>query len=73
MTWVFNSTGESLPLAMLMHVGVNNFASIMWSEVFPTIAPGRAMPAMAAGAVVAGVLVLVGTRGRLGYRAPHEA
>jgi membrane protease YdiL (CAAX protease family) len=73
MTWVFNSTGESLPLAMLTHVGVNNFASIMWSEMFPTITPAAAMPAMAAGASVAGVLVLLGTRGRLGYRAPHAA
>ena len=73
MKWVFNSTGESLPLAMLMHVGVNNFASIMWSEMFPTIAPCGAMQALAVGAVVAGVLVLVGTRGRLGYRAPHVA
>jgi membrane protease YdiL (CAAX protease family) len=67
MTWVFNRTGESLPLAMLLHVSVNNFASIMWSELFPTIDPDRASHAMAAGAVVAAVLVLVGTRGRLGY------
>jgi membrane protease YdiL (CAAX protease family) len=70
MTWVFNRTGESLPLAMLLHVSVNNFASIVWSEVFPTIDIDRAQQAMASGAVVAAVLVLVGTRGRLGYRAP---
>lgn len=69
-TWVFNRTGESLPLVMLLHVSLNNFASIVWSEMFPTIDSNRAMQAMAAGAVVAGVLVLVGTRGRLGYRAP---
>jgi membrane protease YdiL (CAAX protease family) len=67
MTWVFNRTGESLPLAMLLHVSVNNFASIMWVEMFPAIDADGAMHAMAAGGVVAGVLVLVGTRGRLGY------
>ncbi|HYH29793.1 MAG TPA: CPBP family intramembrane glutamic endopeptidase [Pseudonocardia sp.] len=73
MTWVFNRTGESLPLAVLAHVSVNNFASILWSEMFPTIDADRAMQAMAAGAVVAGVLVLIGTRGRLGYPPPRTA
>ena len=53
MTWVFNRTGESLPLAMLLHVSVNNYASIMWSDMFPTIDADRAMLAMATGAVVA--------------------
>ena len=69
MTWVFNRTGESLPLSMLLHVSVNNFASIVWSEMFPTIDEDLASHAMATGAVVAAVLVLAGTRGRLGYRA----
>jgi membrane protease YdiL (CAAX protease family) len=67
MTWVFNRTGESLPLSMLLHVSVNNFASILWTEVFPTLGEGEASYALAAGALVACVLVLVGTRGRLGY------
>lgn len=35
MTWVFNRTGQSLPMAMLLHVSVNNFAGA-WSEIFPT-------------------------------------
>ncbi|MFD9702487.1 CPBP family intramembrane glutamic endopeptidase [Lentzea sp. NPDC059081] len=70
MTWVFNRTGESLPLAMLLHVSVNNFASVMWAETFPTITGERPMQAMAAGSVVAAVLVVLGTRGRLGYRPP---
>lgn len=72
MTWVFNSTGESLPLAMLLHVSVNNFASIMWLEMFPSIDGDRAMQAMATGSVVVAVLVLLGTRGRLGYRPPAD-
>ncbi|ALL79282.1 CAAX protease (plasmid) [Pseudonocardia sp. EC080610-09] len=70
MSWVFNATGESLPLSMLMHVGVNNFASIIWAEMFPTIGTDEAMQAMAGGAVVAATLVLLGTRGRLGYHPP---
>jgi len=68
MTWVFNRTGESLPLSMLLHVSVNNFASIVWAEMFPAIDPDAVMQAMAGGALVAAVLVLAGTRGRLGYR-----
>lgn len=67
MTWVFNRTGESLPLSMLLHVSVNNFASIVWSEMFPTIDENLASYAMTTAAIVAAVLVLAGTRGRLGY------
>ncbi|MBN9794517.1 CPBP family intramembrane metalloprotease domain-containing protein [Pseudonocardia sp. TMWB2A] len=67
MTWVFNRTGESLPMAMLLHVGVNNFASVVWSETFPALDVNRSMQAMAAGSVVVAVVVLAGTRGRLGY------
>ncbi|WP_226366683.1 type II CAAX endopeptidase family protein [Pseudonocardia sp. ICBG162] len=67
MTWVFNRTGESLPMAMLLHVGVNNFASVVWSEMFPALDVNRSMQAMAAGSVVVAVVVLAGTRGRLGY------
>ncbi|MGI5499118.1 CPBP family intramembrane glutamic endopeptidase [Lentzea sp. CA-135723] len=67
MTWMFNRTGESLPLSMLLHVSVNNFASVLWAETFPAIPAGEAMQAMAAGSVVAAVILLLGTRGRLGY------
>jgi len=70
MAWVFNRTGESLPLSMLLHVSVNNFASVLWLEMFPSLDGDLAMQAMAAGAVVAATVVLVGTRGRLGYSAP---
>ncbi|MDX3659800.1 type II CAAX endopeptidase family protein [Streptomyces sp. ID05-26A] len=72
MTWMFNRTGESLPLSMLLHVSVNNFASVMWSETFPGITGDRAMQAMATGSIVVAVLVVAGTRGRLGYRPPVE-
>lgn len=67
MTWVFNSTGQSLPLAILAHVSVNNFASVIWGSTFPTIDADRAMVAMASGAVVVAVLLVMATKGRLGY------
>ena len=68
MAWVFNSTGQSLPLAMLAHVSVNNFVSVLWGEMFPSISPDLVQPALAVSGVIAAVLVIVLTRGRLGYR-----
>jgi hypothetical protein len=64
---VFNRTGESLPIAMLMHVSVNNFASILWADVFPSLDAERAMLAMTTLTVITAAVVLMGTRGRLGY------
>lgn len=71
MSWVFNRTGESLPLSMLMHVSVNNFATVMWAEVFPTLdGEGDVIwIAMALGSVVAATLIVIATRGRLGHPA----
>lgn len=68
MTWVFNRTGQSLPMAMLLHVSVNNVASIAWADVFPAMDATVAQHALLLGATVAAVVVLTGSRGRLGYR-----
>ena len=68
-SWVFNRTGQSLPLVMLLHVSVNNFSSVVWSDLFPSLGTDLTLVAQAAAAVVAAVVVLVGTRGRLGYTA----
>ncbi|RCK69337.1 CPBP family intramembrane metalloprotease [Desertihabitans brevis] len=68
MSWVFNRTGQSLPLAMLTHVSVNNFSSIVWSEMFPALDADTTLLAQAVAAVAVAAVVLVGTRGRLGYR-----
>ncbi|MEU3169407.1 CPBP family intramembrane glutamic endopeptidase, partial [Streptosporangium sp. NPDC006930] len=72
-TWVFNRTGQSLPLIMLLHVGVNNFMSIAYSEMFPSIdsAVDASRVTLLAGTVAA-IVVLVATRGRLGYRPEEE-
>lgn len=73
LSWVFNRTGESLPIAMLTHVSVNNFASIVWSDMFPNLDQERALLAITAVAALAGVAVLIGTRGNLGYRGPIDS
>ncbi|MGW6503117.1 CPBP family intramembrane glutamic endopeptidase [Nonomuraea angiospora] len=78
-TWVFNRTGQSLPLVMLLHVSVNNFMSLAYSDMFPSIATAEqaSQVTLLAGATSA-IVVLIATRGRLGYRpagepAPQEA
>lgn len=58
-TWVFNSTGGSLPVIALMHASFDTSANL-----FPTV-DGRWLY-LAIAVVV--VVVLVITRGRLGYR-----
>lgn len=79
MSWVFNRTGQSLPLSMLMHVSANSFASLMWSELFPSlVADGEFIwVAMAVGSSVAAGIIVIATRGRLGLpdgpRPSHSA
>ena len=68
MTWVFNRTGESLPVAILLHAGVNNFMSIVYGPMFPSI-DNRAMSAhvMLLAFGIAAVVLLITTKGKLGY------
>ncbi|MEV5539407.1 type II CAAX endopeptidase family protein [Saccharopolyspora shandongensis] len=68
MTWVFNRTGESLPVAAILHIGVNNFFSVAWSSIFPTSDPGAATHVLFIASTAAAVVTAVATRGRLGYR-----
>ncbi|MEU6413930.1 type II CAAX endopeptidase family protein [Microbispora sp. NPDC046933] len=73
-TWVFNRTGQSLPLVMLLHVSVNNFMSIAYSDMFPSIAtPALSSRVTLLAGTTAAFLVLIGTRGRLGYRPGEPA
>lgn len=72
MTWVFNRTGESLPLAMLLHTGVNNFFSMAWAQLFPGLHQQDSTIAFLLAATTAALIVLGLTRGRLGYRKPIE-
>jgi membrane protease YdiL (CAAX protease family) len=67
-TWVFNRTGQSMPVAALVHVSNNNALSVLWPAMFPGL-PGRQI--LTASVIAYGVLataLLVITGGRLGYR-----
>ncbi|WP_432827648.1 CPBP family intramembrane glutamic endopeptidase [Dactylosporangium sp. CA-092794] len=69
MTWVFNRTGESLPIVMLLHAGINTTYSLVWSQVFPTLDLQRdSMHAQLIGSTVVALLLIAATRGRLGLR-----
>ncbi len=62
--WLFNRSGQSLPIVMLFHVSVNTTVSVFWAEMFPTAAdPVRVLLIGAALAAAAAVIL---TRGRLG-------
>ena len=67
MTWVFNRTGQSLPLVMVLHAGINTTYSLVWQQVFPTLDPDRGpLHAQLIATVGIAVLLAVVTRGRLG-------
>ncbi|WP_435159221.1 CPBP family intramembrane glutamic endopeptidase [Amycolatopsis sacchari] len=68
MTWVFNRSGESLPVAMVLHTSVNNYMSVAWLEVFPGIDPHSSSRILLIASTVAAVVLIAVTRGRLGYR-----
>ncbi|MFJ9710780.1 CPBP family intramembrane glutamic endopeptidase [Streptomyces sp. NPDC101234] len=73
MTWVFNRTGESLPLAMLLHCGVNNFFSLAWSDMFPSLSTSDAAHAFLLSSTIAAAVLLIATRGRLGCPPVRDA
>lgn len=67
MTWVFNRTGQSVPLVMVLHAGINSTCSLLWPAIFPTLDINAVMPVLLLAAAGAGaVLILALTRGRLG-------
>lgn len=67
-TWVFNRTRESLPLAIVIHASNNTFASLLLLAMFTTVDWSRniLLPPVIAFGVLSLVLV-VATRGKLGY------
>lgn len=66
MSWVFNRTNQSLPISMLLHVGVNNTASILLPDMFPTMSSDTTSLMLLVVSMTAAVAVIVLTRGRLG-------
>jgi CAAX protease family protein len=67
MTWVFNRTGQSLPIVMILHTGITTTYSSVWTQIFPTLdVIGNPLHVqLIATTVIAPELIIV-TRGRLG-------
>jgi hypothetical protein len=65
LTWVFNSTGGSLPLVALLHASFDVVGS---SAILTGFYPGVDGRLMYFGLAIVAIGVLVITRGRLGYR-----
>jgi uncharacterized protein len=66
-TWVFNNTKQSVLLAILAHGSINSAAVSMYA-LFPARAVTDGITNVAIGFGLAALLVVVLTRGRLGYR-----
>ena len=64
--WLFNRTGQSLPIVMLFHVSLNNTVTVFWAQVFPGVDGDALQTWLLGGAAVAATAVVVLTRGRLG-------
>ena len=74
MTWVFNRTGQSVPLIMLLHAGINSTYTLLWPAFFPGLAAqGETYVVQLVATVAATAVLLVTTRGRLGLAAEQEA
>jgi uncharacterized protein len=69
MTWVFNNAKGSLLITMLMHASFNTFANRIVAPLFPApiLSEYGLLPVLVGFGVVALVLIVV-TRGRLGYQ-----
>jgi membrane protease YdiL (CAAX protease family) len=63
-TWVFNNTQGSLLLAILVHTSINTFSAFI-GPLFPAQAASHGNAVIGFG--TAGLLIIVLTRGRLGY------
>lgn len=67
MTWVFNHTRGSILIALLFHAS-NNAAGGVLPSLFPALFPRPVIPmAYEIGVIIAAVIIVVATRGRLGY------
>lgn len=67
-TLVYNKGRQSVPLVMLLHCSINNFQSVVWSEVFPGD-DSRWLWGPALGLGLLSAVVIAATRGKLGYGA----
>ena len=66
-TWLFNRTNGSLPLAMVAHVSNNTFVSLLLFSMFTDLPERAALLGGLIGFSAVALVVVVATRGRLGY------
>lgn len=67
-TWVFNRTRESLPLAIVIHASNNTFASLLLLAMFTTLDPSRdVLTGGLIGYTALALVIIAATRGKLGY------
>ncbi|WP_163513176.1 CPBP family intramembrane glutamic endopeptidase [Fodinicola acaciae] len=67
LTWLFNRSGQSVPMVILMHASFNNFLFVVWPQLFPGVqARGNWGPAI--GLTGAALLLIWLTGGRLGLK-----
>jgi len=71
MTWVFNHTGGSVFIAILLHASYDAFGSTV-QPLFSAPIVSKANLAFAVGFAVPALLILILTRGQLGYRPDLE-
>lgn len=72
MTWVFNHGNGSLLLTMLMHASFNTFANKMAAPLFPApIFTDYGLLPVLIGFTGTAIVLIVATRGRLGYDSPQ--
>jgi uncharacterized protein len=64
-TWAFNHTAGSLLIAILIHTAIN-FTQAFTSDLFPAAAYNEVVPVAVFG--TAAVIVVIATRGRLGFK-----
>jgi hypothetical protein len=69
---VFNHTRESLPVALLLHASNNTVASLVLPELFADTRESWMLTAGVIGYGTVAVVLLIVTRGRLGYRGPRD-
>jgi membrane protease YdiL (CAAX protease family) len=69
-TWIYNSTGRSLPIVGLYHAGLGVATG---SDFIPAIAPSVDPIWVYAGFAVLAAIVLAATRGRLGFGPAERA
>jgi membrane protease YdiL (CAAX protease family) len=65
-TWVYNRTGGSLPLALLLHSAINSAPPTL-RPLVPDLGATEFFALYIAGYVAVALLLVVATRGRLGY------